>query len=161
IQQAPGIAPQTETILVPLQPKLTVSQPGDEYEREADRAAEEVLQMEEPATATHTLISPPTSDAGQMIQRTPEKPEKKEARRDVVFILSPDVGSEAPVLAPGVKPIRVSSPEDMAAKLKQINYPIKSLFIISHALPSGDLGFGTRDSLTFVLPSKVAAALKG
>lgn len=159
IQQSPGIAPQT--IPVSLQPKLTVSQQGDEYEREADRAAKEVLRMQEPATATHTLISLPTSDAGQMIQRTPEKLEKKEARRDVVFILSPDVGSEAPVVAPEVKPIRVSSPEDMAAKLKQINYPIKSLFIISHALPSGDLGFGTRDSLTFVLPSKVAAALKG
>lgn len=161
IQQAPSSTHQTKTLSAPLQPKLAVSQPSDEYEQEADRIAEKVLSLDKQAIPSNIPISPSTSNAGPIIQRTPDKPEKKEARRDVVFILSSDVGHEAPVLAPTVKPIHVSSPEDMAAKLKQVNYPIKNMFIISHTLPTGDLMFETRDSNTWVRPSKIAAALKG
>ena len=42
-----------------VQPKLTVSDPNDAYEREADRVAEEVMRMEAPAPATPMHASPP------------------------------------------------------------------------------------------------------
>jgi outer membrane protein OmpA-like peptidoglycan-associated protein len=38
-----------------IQPKLEVSEPGDEFEREADRVADEVMRMPEPQSATTPL----------------------------------------------------------------------------------------------------------
>jgi hypothetical protein len=38
-----------------IQPKLAISQPGDIYEQEADRVAEQVMQMPEPVSAKRTL----------------------------------------------------------------------------------------------------------
>ncbi len=35
-----------------MQPKLTIGQPGDAYEQEADRAANEVMRMPEPEVQT-------------------------------------------------------------------------------------------------------------
>lgn len=43
----------------PLQPRLEVSQPHDEYEQEADRVADEVMRMPEPAAAVPPSGSPP------------------------------------------------------------------------------------------------------
>jgi hypothetical protein len=82
-------------------------------------------------------------------------------KKDVVIITSPDVGDEAPAIAPGVKPINVTSIDKLASELKKINYPIKTLYILSHALPDGDLGFGNRDTIKFVRSSKIASTLKG
>ena len=42
-----------------VQPKLTVSEPNDPLEQEADRVAEEVMRMEAPAPATRMHASPP------------------------------------------------------------------------------------------------------
>jgi hypothetical protein len=44
-----------------LQAKLTISQPDDEYEREADRVADEVMRMPEEATATILRSATPTA----------------------------------------------------------------------------------------------------
>src|SRR5271157_1555758 len=44
-----------------IQTKLTVNQPGDQYEQEADRVAEQVMRMPEPARAT--------AGAGNVLQR--------------------------------------------------------------------------------------------
>jgi hypothetical protein len=38
-----------------LQPKLTVSDPGDEYEREADRVADHVMRMPDPTSGPPLL----------------------------------------------------------------------------------------------------------
>lgn len=46
-----------------VQPKLKIGQPGDEYEQEADRVAEQVMQMREPQPEEETLVSA-TSDRG-------------------------------------------------------------------------------------------------
>ena len=42
-----------------VQPKLTVSEPNDALEQEADRVAEEIMRMEAPAPATRMHASPP------------------------------------------------------------------------------------------------------
>lgn len=50
-----------------LQPKLAVSTPGDMYEQEADRVAEQVMRMPEPHSEIGALIS--SSASSQMLQR--------------------------------------------------------------------------------------------
>lgn len=94
---------------------------------------------------------------GKTKQATPST----EKKRDVVIITSPDVGAEAPVLAPNGTIRRVESLKQMASVLRDIKHPLRTLFISSHSLPSGDLGFGSAHSTTFELPSKVAQELKG
>lgn len=94
------------------------------------------------------------------IQRAPAEGAK--ARRDVVFITSSDVGAEARVLAPEGEVIRVKSLQEMAAKLRGINYPIRTLFVVSHALASGDLEFEVdAKKPVFVRPELIAGALQG
>ena len=41
-----------------IQTKLTISEPGDEYEREADRVADHVMRMPEPQSALNISNSP-------------------------------------------------------------------------------------------------------
>src|SRR5215813_5890122 len=51
---------------VVLQPKLTISQADDPYEREADRVAEQVMRMPAPPSGGHALsITPVTSRHAQ------------------------------------------------------------------------------------------------
>jgi hypothetical protein len=50
-----------------IQPKLAISQPGDEYEREADRVAEQVMRM--PTRAPKDERSVPDARSGPTIQR--------------------------------------------------------------------------------------------
>src|SRR4051812_47118778 len=45
-----------------IQAKLTVGKPGDIYEQEADRVAEQVIQIPEPATAAATEVSRQSPD---------------------------------------------------------------------------------------------------
>lgn len=52
-----------------LQPKLTVSQPSDPSEREADRIAEQVMQMPEPTVPRHQVS--PAAGGGIPISATP------------------------------------------------------------------------------------------
>jgi hypothetical protein len=53
-----------------LQASLTVNQPGDEYEQEADRVAEQVMRMPEP----HASIVEQTYRAQPIVQRSPLTP---------------------------------------------------------------------------------------
>ena len=48
-----------------IQTKLTVNQPGDQYEQEADRVAEHVMRMPDPSAATMSQAIP----SAQRIQR--------------------------------------------------------------------------------------------
>lgn len=47
--RTPGAAGKIHRAPLAIQPKLTVGQPGDRYEQEADRVAEHILRMPEPA----------------------------------------------------------------------------------------------------------------
>ncbi|MGB5636775.1 MAG: DUF4157 domain-containing protein, partial [Waterburya sp.] len=71
----------------PIQAKLTIGQPGDKYEQEADRVAEQVMRMPEPGTPaaaiTRPIISPVVqrmcSECEEELQRQPmEEEEDKE-----------------------------------------------------------------------------------
>lgn len=47
---APSTSERASTFVsLPLQPKLNISRPGDYYEQEADRVAEQVMRMPAPA----------------------------------------------------------------------------------------------------------------
>ncbi len=45
-------------VMLPIQAKLTIGEPGDKYEQEADRVAEQVMQMKLPTKANATTIMP-------------------------------------------------------------------------------------------------------
>ena len=54
----PSLQPKPAETRVLIRPKLIVSQPGDPYEQEADRVAEEVMRMPEAATRSVHKASP-------------------------------------------------------------------------------------------------------
>ncbi|HEY9755042.1 MAG TPA: hypothetical protein V6C97_07775 [Oculatellaceae cyanobacterium] len=57
-----------------IQTKLTINQPGDEYEQEADRVAEQVMRMPDPASAPQSSVhSQPERLSIQSITRYPER----------------------------------------------------------------------------------------
>ena len=58
---ASGNNPMWQTLAfgsVPIQRKLAVSQPDDPYEREADRVADHVMRMHDPAASSENLVKP-------------------------------------------------------------------------------------------------------
>lgn len=119
----------------------------------------------------HELTHVIQQGQGVVLQRQPTKRKTDQAdttpkvRKDVIVVLSSvkntPLGKEASALAPGVKPLRADSPQALAAVLKSVKEPIGTLYLVGHAIPSGDLAFDTEDSLEFELPSTVAKALKG
>jgi len=67
-----------------IQPKLIINQPGDIYEQEADRVAEQVMRMPDPLSVSQAQVnSQPEGLSIQRITRYPEKKfnEKKTMRR--------------------------------------------------------------------------------
>jgi hypothetical protein len=63
----------------PIQAKLTIGQPGDKYEQEADRVAFQVVeQINAPASAQ--------SPQGQSVQRQEEKPEELQAKPEITAL---------------------------------------------------------------------------
>ncbi|HEY9667552.1 MAG TPA: DUF4157 domain-containing protein, partial [Coleofasciculaceae cyanobacterium] len=68
-QRSPFNSPQPLSVS-PIQAKLTIGEPGDKYEQEADRIASQVVeQINAPASAQSTQ--------GQSVQRQEEKPEEE------------------------------------------------------------------------------------
>jgi hypothetical protein len=64
-----GSCPECETKKLlgePLQAKLRINEPGDPYEQEADRVAEQVMRMGDSTVTAHDSLSPPTP----LVQRT-------------------------------------------------------------------------------------------
>ena len=59
-----------------VQAKLVVNEPGDEYEREADRVADQVMSMPEPAAPDHVQRACPECE--EEVHRQPEKEEDEE-----------------------------------------------------------------------------------
>jgi hypothetical protein len=51
-----GGCPSCQNTLL-IQPKLTISQPNDKYEQEADRVADQVMRMPEPRTSDESTFS--------------------------------------------------------------------------------------------------------
>src|SRR5262245_23822951 len=70
-----------------LQAKLTVSQPDDPYEREADRVADTVMRMPEPAPPeeeeTPALTKPLTPQISRLVQRESQQPLEAEEEKAV------------------------------------------------------------------------------
>jgi hypothetical protein len=62
------------TCPAPVQAKLTISQPGDKYEQEADRVADRIMSMPEPAGRLQRACS----ECEDEVQRQPEEEEEEE-----------------------------------------------------------------------------------
>jgi hypothetical protein len=75
------------------QAKLTVNQPGDSYEQEADRVADTVMSMSLPATAT-TRSQPAPTQAQRACQSCGEEGEGLQAK---------EVQGQAPLVTPSVE----------------------------------------------------------
>lgn len=74
----PGWMPQAKSPKIyPLQAKLAINQPGDRYEEEADRVAEQVVHMPDPGTFKGPVLSQPPS-----IQRSCPKCKKAGEREE-------------------------------------------------------------------------------
>jgi hypothetical protein len=142
---------------------LVISQSNDFYEQQADEYASKVVNSQRNTSSIPALIETNVliqrKDAGTKSNDSlPKAPVK---RVDVVLLMAEDLRPEALVLAPDGIVISVENVDEMIAKLKSIGSPIKTLYIISHSLVSGDLGFGNESTITFVRPEVVASKLKG
>jgi hypothetical protein len=70
---------EQQSLASPLQAKLTIGQPGDEYEQEADRVASQVVeQIHAPTTAQ--------SNQGQSVQRQEENQEEVQAKPEITAL---------------------------------------------------------------------------
>src|SRR5262249_25581844 len=73
--------PPTPSSPAILQRKLTINEPGDTYEQEADRVADQVMRTSAPAAAAPSVVSAsPVSSHAPVVQRQP----------------TPDAGKEKP-----------------------------------------------------------------
>ena len=83
-----------------LQAKLKIGQPGDIYEQEADRVAEQVMRMTEPEYEEESVQTKPISDQiTPVVQRQPEEEEEEEEREEEEEPIMPKLlSSEHPVL---------------------------------------------------------------
>ncbi|HEU0202082.1 MAG TPA: DUF4157 domain-containing protein [Burkholderiaceae bacterium] len=149
---------------VPATAPLEVGAADSPLEREADQVADRVVA----GLAGGTIAS---SAHAPQVQRQPKEKEKKapapsklgdpKTPADVVVLMDEDSLAQANIIAPGAILLRVDSPEKMASELARVQAPFKTLFVMSHSLASGDLGFKQGNTTNYVRPEKVAAAIKG
>src|ERR1041384_6565244 len=83
---------QTLSMIAPIRPKLSVSQPGDAGEREADRVAESVMHTAKPARAE--LLS--TSATSGSLQRMGDECEEEESELQRKATAGASTGKSAP-----------------------------------------------------------------
>jgi hypothetical protein len=88
-----------------LQTKLKVSQPGDQYEQEADRVAEQVMRMPDPAHSESNNLTKPSS-APSHLQRACAKCEEEDEEKGAIQRKAADESDELTLQAKG----RVGSP---------------------------------------------------
>jgi hypothetical protein len=92
-QQAKQLNQGTNRSSIPIQAKLTIGQPGDKYEQEADRVADRVMAMPEPGLATSTIansvqtksiqrICSECQDETQEESKQEEEPEQIQAKEE-------------------------------------------------------------------------------
>lgn len=157
---------QSQAADPPAGASLTVSPADSPLEHEADRTADRVV-AGMPAPRMPTPSAPAAS-----LQREPAKGDSKKkpapaklgdpkVPADVVLLMDEKSISEALTIAPGAIVLKVSSVDELAAELGRVQAPFKTLFVMSHSLASGDLGFEQGNTTTFVRPEKVAEAIKG
>jgi len=87
-------------------------------------------------------------------------PDKKRKRRDVVVLGEGWEGGEelSGVLAKGGLIIRVKSVEETVVELAKIDFPIGTLYFVTHSTASGGLRFGNEEG--FIEPADIADKLK-
>jgi hypothetical protein len=82
-----GVSPKARVI----QPKLTINQPGDEYEQEADRISEQVMQIPEPQ------LQRACACGGACSERQKEQPDDETVRVQRIHVGNADIeGATAP-----------------------------------------------------------------
>jgi hypothetical protein len=92
-----------------IQAKLQVSQPGDQYEQEADRVSEQVMRMPDPTNMPGeskqswqpSAVQRVCAECGEEMQRQPVEEEKKP---DEQLQMQAQPGQQSPSLAPNLQP---------------------------------------------------------
>ena len=133
-------------------------------EREAERAAEAVVDGRPAMVSTGAFIAGGRVLKGPDDRKKPSAPKKlgdPKVPTDVVLLMDDTLIAEALTLAPDAIILKVTSTAEMTRELGRVQAPFKSLFILSHSLSSGDLGFQDGGTTRYVRPEDVAAALKG
>jgi hypothetical protein len=147
------------------QPYATYEAVGDTaLEREAERAADAIADGRPFTVSTGAFVPPGHPLKGpddRKKGRAPSKLGDPNVPTDVVLLMDDTLMAEAVTLAPNAIILKVTSPEDMTRELGRVQAPFKSLFILSHSLSSGDLGFQDGSTTRYVMPERVAEALKG
>lgn len=97
-----------------VQTKLEVGEPDSEYEKEADRVADEVMKMPDPTISrqavddleeeeeTEQIQTKPISAQITHIQRTPEIPEQEDEEEPIENVQTKSKTNNAPVLSPSL-----------------------------------------------------------
>jgi hypothetical protein len=111
---------------------------------------------------TH-VVQQKSESSNQVRSSIQRQSKKKKLRRDVALLLTdePFAVTEAKTLTLNGVILRAQNVNQLAKMLKRIKFPIRNLVIISHSLRSGDIGFSSGSSTTFVMPSKLASKLMG
>ena len=65
-----------------IQPKLTINQPGDEYEQEADRVAEQVMRMPDPAFVPQSPVNSRSVKRSSIQSITPHSEKNIQRKED-------------------------------------------------------------------------------
>lgn len=112
----------------------------------------------QPAVAPPPKEGPPASTPASKPASVPASP-----RTDVVLlgIDHPQNLAWSLTIAPHALVKKVGTADEMASALKSIKSPIGTLFVVLHGLPEGDLGFETGETTTYVMPSVIAAKIRG
>lgn len=89
-----------------LQPKLTIGQPNDKYEQEADRVADQVTRMPESGIQRQEDVKEEedkeTLQTKPLLQRQTENTEKEEEEEDETMLQTKPQAGATPAVSPGV-----------------------------------------------------------
>ncbi len=159
VQQGPARAADPESV-----DTYTTDAADSPFEHEAERAADAVVEGRRAAVAAGSFDAAVDSIQTQPTRRkkpaAPKKLGDPNVPADVVLLMDDKLMAEALTLAPGGIILKVTSVEEMTRELGRVQSPFKSLFILSHSLSSGDLGFEQGDTTTYVQPKDVASAIQ-
>ena len=112
LRSSPTISPMAMRTPTSLQPKLTVNSPGDRYEQEADRVADQVMRMPDPELQRQPLAEEEEEDLLQMkpiagtinplMQRQTE-PIEEEAADEEEFLQAKAAAGEPATISSGLQ----------------------------------------------------------
>ncbi len=101
---------RSQPAALPMQTKLTVNQPGDQYEQEADRVADQVMRMPAPK------IQRVCPECEEELQRQPVEEEEKKKEEEETLQTKPLAESITPLIQRQTEPMEEEEEETLQTK---------------------------------------------